>query len=426
MESIVMETVDGNATSKVRPFSTEWLISFKDPRDLWQEHWFALTLEIANVAILFQMLRHAKRRGNEALYIIIGTMFSIICFEILPLIPRPGYQLWWYHQGVINILDQRVPSFIITSFVIVHYVAHNLTKDCNLPTYTRSLVTGIIGILMYFPYMWLAPRLLLTILHFDDPVFEARFLNVPYFQILVLFLLFFHTTQLFLQNCEAIEPQDRNSVNYMWCAIQSGSASALYTIVEQYLLYLIITLTLKQNAGWCLLAALAITASLAKDELKSLQMKSYSITGALQPLKSKIFWAAVVLFVFSSTLPLWLNIKDLKSKGTRLELGPCPIIHEVSNTSPLEIARRRYICQDDAQHLDFDFHCVNQAALRFGVQNNVNHYTICGKAFTNPQNFAKLMIAYSSICLFLIYNLTRFLLNYKQNKRIEISCSKLE
>ncbi|GFY38158.1 uncharacterized protein TNIN_13351 [Trichonephila inaurata madagascariensis] len=360
-----------------RPFSTEWLVSFKDPRDLWQEHWFALSLEIANIAILFQILRHAKTRGNEACYVVIAAMVSVICFEMLPMMPQPGYLLWWYHQGLINVLHQRVPSFIITSFAIVHYVAHNLTKDCNLPTTTRSFVTGVLGILMYFPYVWLAPRLLLSLVHLDDPVFKARFLDVPYFQVLILFLLFFHTTQLFLQNHEEIEPQDRNSVNYTWCAILSGSVSAFYTIVEQYLLYLIITLTLKQHAGWCLLAALAITASLAKDELKSLEMKSYSIAGALQPLRSTIFWAAVGLFVFSSTLPLWLKTKDLKSKGIRLELGPCHITHDVSNTSPLEITRRRFICQDDAQHLDFDFHCVNQAALRFGVQNNVINCSCC-------------------------------------------------
>ncbi|KAF8782777.1 hypothetical protein HNY73_013020 [Argiope bruennichi] len=367
----------------VRPFSTEWLVSFKDPRVLWQEHWFALSLEVLNAAIVFLLLRNAKRKGCESFYVTIAAMISVCTFEILPLYPEEGYKLWWYHHGIINVLNQRVPSYIITSFAIVHYVAHNLTKKSNLPTYTRAFISAVAGLLMYLPYVWLAPRALLSLVHFDDPIFRTRLLDVPYMQMLVLFLLFFHTTQLSLENFEALEPQERNSNNYLWCSLVSGLVSGFYTIIEQYLLYLIFDLTLGLNIAVGFLVALAITFSIAKEEVKALKDKSFTIAGAFQPLKSKVFWGAAALMLFSSTLPLWLKVRDLKSSSAKLELGPCHAIHEVSNTSPLDIKRRQYICPEDGNH-NFDFHCVDPVALQFGIKNRVNQYTVCGKEFDNP------------------------------------------
>ncbi|GIY84998.1 uncharacterized protein CEXT_600561 [Caerostris extrusa] len=414
-------------SSVVRPFSSEWLVFFKDPRDLWQENWFALTLEIVNLAILILVLRHAKRRGNESFYVMLAAVISVICFETLPLWRPKGYTLWWYHQGLVNVLNRRLPSYIVTSFAIVHYVAHNLTRKCNLPVYTRSLATAVTAILMYFPYIWLAPRLLLSLVYFDDPVFKDKLLDVPYIQIIVVFLLFFHTTQLSLENYDALEPQDRNAYNFLWCSILSGSVAAIYTIVEQYLLYLLFTLILKQNIGLCCLAALCVTASVAKVELQSLQKKSFAFTGAFQPLKSTLFWAAFALLLFPSTLPLWLNTRNLRSSGNRLELGPCYVTHEVSNTSPLDIRRRRYICQDDEMHLNFDFHCVDKVALQFAAKNNVNNYTVCGKAFDNPHNLATVISIYSAICLCLIYILMRFHLTIRRKrKKYEQFCSKVQ
>ncbi|GBN22783.1 hypothetical protein AVEN_28450-1 [Araneus ventricosus] len=408
----------------VRPFSTEWLVSFKDPRVLWQEHWFALGLEVLSAAVVFQLLRNAKRKGCESFYVTIAALISVGAFEILPLCPQEGYQLWWFHHGLVNILNQRVPSYIITSFAIVHYVAHNLTKNSNLPTRTRAFVTATTALLMYLPYVWFSPRLLLSLVHMDDPIFNNRLLDVPYIQILVLFLLFFHTTQLSLENFEALEPQERNSNNYLWWSVVSGLSSGFYTILEQYLLYLLFVLILRLNLAVGCLMAFGTIFSIAKKEVKALKEKSFSIAGTFQPLKSKIFWGAAALMIFSSTLPLWLNVRDLRSTSTRLELGPCNAIHEVSNTSPLVIERRRFICPEDGKRLSFDFHCVDPVALQFGVKKRVNQYTVCGKEFDNPTQIATVLSVYSAVILFAIYNVMRFSFDHKEEKKIEQYCSK--
>ncbi|CAL1290747.1 unnamed protein product [Larinioides sclopetarius] len=408
----------------VRPFSTEWLVSFKDPRVLWQEHWFALGLEVLNAAIVFQLLRNAKRKGCESFYVTIAALISVSTFEVLPLFPQEGYKLWWFHHGMVNILNHRVPSYIITSFAIVHYVAHNLTKNSNLPTNTRAFVTASAALLMYLPYIWLAPRLLLHLVHVDDPIFLDRLLDVPYIHFIVFFLLFYHTTQLSVENFEALEAQERNSNNYLWCSVVSGLVSGFYAIIEQYLLYLIFVLILRQNLVLGFLMAFGTTFWIAKEEVKALKDKSFSIAGVFQPLKNKIFWGAAALMLFSSTLPLWLNVRDLKSTSTRLELGPCNINHEVANTSPLMIERRRFICPEDGKRLQFDFHCVDPVALQFGVKNRVNQYTMCGKEFDNPTQIATSLSVYSSLLLFSIYSVMRFSFNHKEEKKNEQYCSK--
>ncbi|KAG8188959.1 hypothetical protein JTE90_016625 [Oedothorax gibbosus] len=240
MEGLAQDEVTRNLTAKVKhSISEDWLISFKDPITLWEEHWFALTLEVANAIILYNIFRYAKRKGNESCYLVLASMFTAICFELLPLIPQAGYQLWWYHQGMVNIVNRRVPSYVIIA--IVHYVVYNLTRDSNLPLLIRSLVSGLCGIAMYCPLLWLAPRLLLTIIHFDDVVFRDSIFGVPCVQIMFMFFMFLHTSQVFIPNYRALEDRDRSTYNLVWCSVQSGLVAAIYAVVEQYVLYILIT-----------------------------------------------------------------------------------------------------------------------------------------------------------------------------------------
>ncbi|XP_035204724.1 uncharacterized protein LOC118179668 [Stegodyphus dumicola] len=402
----------------VRPLSSDWFISFKDLRVLWEDNWFAVVLEIAGAILLYQVFRHAKRTDNHSLYLVLASLFATTCFEILPVIPRPGYQLWWYHQGAVNILKQRVPSYVITLYALFHYAAYNLTSRSNLPELTRSLVTAVCAVLTVFPWLWLAPRLLLIFMHFDDPVFKNKLLDVPYIQLVVLTLLFFHTTHLYQQNYDEIVGHDESFYNLVRCSFQTGLVSAIYTIVEQYLLYILFNLTMKLPTGVCLCVALLVLGILAKKELQAMQIKSYSVSDVLSPLKRKEFWTIVAAFAFVSTLPLWLNISNLKSTSDKLELGPCNITHDVSNTSPLEITRRRYICPDDVHHLHFDFHCVPRSELQNAVKAKTRHYTVCGKSLEHPYQVAKYMVIYSIICLSSFYFSMLFSFNFGVQKKI--------
>lgn len=416
-----------NMSMKVQPFSRESIVSFKDPRQLWTENWFALVLEVVSAVIVFQVFRNAKKNNPKTAYLLLSAVFAEICFEILPIIPRPGYQLWWYHQGLVNFLKQRVPSYVISIYALVHYMGDGLTSRSNLPALTRSVLTAMCSTLIMFPFLWFAPRLLLVVFHLDDPVFKERLFGVPYIEVLVVFLLFFHTSHLFHQNYFDIDAQERNTYSYVKCAIQTGMVSATYSIVEQYLLYILFNLILRTHTGICLVAALLILSFLAKDELKEMQMSSYSIQGIISPLMRKELWIAVAAMLFTLTLPLWLNPYSLKSSSDRLELGPCHITHEVSNTSPLEIVRRRYICPDDATRLNFDFHCLTNKEIAQGVTNKVKNYAVCGKNFENPFEIVKCLSIYSACCVTLFYVVLLFSFTFKvQEKKILEPAKKVE
>lgn len=67
--------------------------------------------------------------------------------------------------------------------------------------------------------------------------------------------------------------------SYVKCAIQTGLLSAIYSIVEQYLLYILLTLTVRFTTGFCLIAAVLILTFLARSEIREMQMTSYSVQG---------------------------------------------------------------------------------------------------------------------------------------------------
>lgn len=413
---------------EAQPLSLGWMFSFKDPMQLWTDNWFALVLEIVSAAILFQVFRNAKKRDPQSAYLILAAITAAVTTEMLPFMPRrPGYLLWWYHQGVVNVLKQRVPSYVISVYALVFYMAHCLTSKSDLPSFTRSIVTAVSASLIMFPCLWLAPRLLLLLLHFDDAVFKDQIVGVPYFQLVVSILLFFHTSHVYHQNFVEIEPKEKNTYGYIKCGVQSGLVAGIYPIVEQYLLYMLLKLILNVNTGYCLVAAVLVLLCLARREIKKMQMVSYSIQGISSPLMRKEWWVVVVTMVFLSTLPLWLNTQNLKSTSDRLELGPCNITHNVSNTSPLEMPRRRYVCPDDANHLNFDFHCTTREDLLQGVKKRTKHYIICGKKFENSQRITKLFLMYSACCVVLFYIIMMFSFTFKvQEKKILNGCEKVE
>ncbi|XP_054719536.1 uncharacterized protein LOC129229287 [Uloborus diversus] len=413
-----------NFTSEVRPLSTDWLVSFKDPRQLLQEHPFALALEVGSALVLALVFRHAKRQNPQEAYLLLAAMFTTTCFEILPIIPRPGYMLWWYHQGTVNLLKHRLPLYVVCCFALVHHLAHCVTSSCDLPRWSRSTATALIALLLTLPGLWFSQPLLLSIFHVDDPVFSNRLLGIPFIQIVVLTLLFFHTSHLFFQNLEDIPLGDRNLVNMVKCALQTGLVSAIYTIVEQYLLYILFSLTLGAHTGFCALALLAILLCIARKEMQCLQLKSVVFRGFSTPFRRPAWWALVATFAFFVSLPLWLDTQALKSTGERLEIGPCNVRHSVANTSPLEFERRRYICPEDTAHLAFDFHCVGTAELSRAVHKKTSHYSICGKPLTDTARAARATAAYALPCLTVFYFLMSCSFQFAlQEKKVE-NCKK--
>ncbi|XP_042898812.1 uncharacterized protein [Parasteatoda tepidariorum] len=405
-----------NMSSKAAPLSSEFLITLNDPRVLWNENWLAVVLELAGAILIYQVCKNAKMRQSESRFLVLAAMIATMCFEILPFF-RAGYELWWYHPGFLNIIRARLPSYIISSFALTQYVADCLTKDAKLPTLTRAFVTSIFSLLIIAPFVWMAPRLLLITYHFDDPVFKDRIFDIPAIQLLVLLLLSFHTSHLFYENCDELSPHQKNTSNYILCALQSGLVAAIYTTVEQYVLYMLFKLTMQLHTGTCLLVAGAMLAYLAKGEIEYFQLKTTSKSGFFQPLKNKAFWGLAAAFIFLITLPLWMNSEDIKSTGTRLELGPCGITHAISNTNPLDVTRRRFVCPEDTRLLNYDFHCVAQNEMSQAVKDIRKTYTICGKSFVNYLQTVQIMAVYSVLCLLVFHSVMRFSFAFQVEKK---------
>nr|XP_054773215.1 uncharacterized protein LOC129281301 [Lytechinus pictus] len=387
--------------SDIRQF-LDWLIAFRDPRDIWTNHRSFLIAEVLYHILAFLLIRHALKRGGRFAWYLLAILIHAFVVESVSYI-LPDIDNFWHAQATVMLLAKRLPTYILCVYYMFMYPSFVAVSRLRLPFWAEPFAHALVTVLLDIPYDIMGIKHLWWTWHDTDPNIYDRYYWVPItsFFFWATFMcshnfLFFATPRWLGSKAGKYES------NSMSMEIISATVAGVFAFpvatIQFIIIYHIPHDVYGVPTGFCLgvLFAIYLLVVWMGDRKPADDARPFGKHGGTPFFDSVgiVVFAHYLLYLF---MVYFMNPETYQSTGIHEETGNFK--DQVTMYTALgQLAyKQKYLCTSNYDENYFDWHCLPGEQP---PKDNERWYTICGMDY--PNHFEYCMVVTTHVIFGLI------------------------
>ncbi|XP_054714678.1 uncharacterized protein LOC129224275 [Uloborus diversus] len=376
--------------------SSRWLITFRNPKEVFDDHTSYLAVEILFYVCFLLTLKHVLRYRGRYLYLWIAALIHGLAIECMSYI-IPDVDNFWHAQSTIMLFGQRLPLHIVCFYPVLIYTASVAVSRLKLPLWSEIFAVGIATVVLDFPWDVLGIKLLWWSFHDTDPNINERFYWVPWTS-----FFFFGATTSSLTFCLHFfrrlatgnkKYEASGCFTEFGCSLASGLLAIPLAILQFVLFYHIPHDIYRVPTNVCVVILL--------DSILSSWL-DWGLVGNLGKKSDELLLLVLLYFTFFIVTVFLAKPEEIFSVGLHQPIGNCDEKVAVHTPIGKVLSKNKYLCPSRYDGGYFDFHCAMQPTENW---KHKEWYIICGTAFENRNEYIAIITSSSIFGIFFFYQL---------------------
>ncbi|CAH1793351.1 unnamed protein product [Owenia fusiformis] len=380
-----------------------WLIAFRDPRDILEKHPSFLLCEVAFITFALLTLQHALKHGGRYKYLWIGTVLHGLTVESLSYF-IPDIDNFWHAQSTVMLLGKRLPLHIMCVYPAWLYTAAIAVSRLKLKSWAEPFAMGLLVVMIDLPFDIMGIKLLWWTWHDTDPNIYDRHYWVPwtsyYFHATFAssFCFIFHGTRRLFSNTNNKWESASFPVELV-CTLLPGIFSMPMGCLQFIPLYHTLHDVFHIHTEVCVFILLTTYTLIVWKSDRNPSPEARSSKGIkIDGLALHI----VTHYCIYMYLVLFSQPEKNVSIGLHEPLGKCGIKEPVQTVSGMVLSKDKYLCKENYDEGYYDFHCLPGGKP---PKDGLDWYTVCGTPFPNHMEYICVIFFACALGLTVFYHI---------------------